>query len=141
METITLSRDGLRPLRFQGRQLASSEGGWRNGKEYNRYYTLTVYETADQQYVAHVHYQTRWQGEQDHATVFQSSTLAGVVTDLEDFDPCVWVEGYKALLSRHVDPAPQGYRQRQQALEQQIRSQYAAQVSALCADLDIAETL
>jgi hypothetical protein len=140
METITLARDGLRPLRFQGHQLAASAGGWRNNKEYIRYYDLAVYVTTHQQYIAHVQYTSLWQGEQDHATVFQSSTLAGVVTDLEDFDPCAWVEGYKALLGRHAD-TDHDYQRRQQLLEQQIRAQYAAQVSAVCADLDIAETL
>jgi hypothetical protein len=143
-ETYTLDRDGRRPVRFQGVQLAEEDGQWTQGRDHNRYYTLTLYQHTDGRYVAHIGYHTLWQGETQHSAVFIGSTLASVITDLEDFDPTTWVQGYKSLLAHHRDnhgnhDTP--YLRRQEALESDIRTRYAAQIRRLCATVDVAETL
>lgn len=135
-ETYTLSRDGLRAVRFQGTLLAESSGKWHQQKDMNRWYDLMIYATDDGRFVVTWSYCSLWQGEQDHRRVEVASTLASVVTELEDFDPTQWVEGYKAKIARHgAHEAPQEYRSRQATLDRQIRERYAAQVRELCATL------
>lgn len=144
---FTLARDGQRPVRFTGTLLAETSGAWSRGKDQHRYYELAIYQTEDGRYVTQWQYKTRWQGEEDHARVEVASTLASVMTNLEEFDPNAWVQGYKSLIATHPHYAIPGqeYYERQQALERGIRERYQAQVRDLCTALsqthDIAEEL
>lgn len=142
-KTFTLSRDGQRAVRFQGTCLAEARGSWHRGKDQNRYYDLSVYATEDGRFVVAWAYYTRWQGEEDYHRVEVSRSLASVVTDLENFDPTVWVQGYKGLIANHphYNKPGQKYYERQLALERGIRERYAAQVRELCMTLGVSHDL
>lgn len=142
-ETFILPRDGQRPIRFVGERLAEEDGRWWQGRDQNRWYVLALYRLDDGRYAASWQYKSLWQGEEEHDAVTVSSTLRSVVTDLEDFDPTAWVEGYRVLVSRYGPDQETPYRERQETLLRGIAARYRAQVSRLCqavqATEDVAE--
>ena len=138
--TYTLPRDGQRALRFSGTLLAESLGDHSQGRDANRYYRLAVYQTANGTYLSVWRYRSQWQGEAQHDRVEDFGTLEGAVKALEEFDPCEWLEGYKAMLARYAgDDTGKQYAARQQALERDIRTRYQAQVAELCEALGLVE--
>jgi hypothetical protein len=142
MSEYTIPRDGQRPVRFDGDERAESLGGRWAGKDQNRYYNLTVYESHGGKFVVHWAYRTQWQGETAHDRVEDFATLEGAVEALEAFNPLDWVEGYKAIIARYgARQMAQEYVQRQAELERGIRERYRAQVAALLGDLEIVEDL
>jgi hypothetical protein len=139
MQTMTLPRDGQRPVRFTGVELARSSGASFHQDE-KRYYVLTIYQLDTERYLVHWDYHTQWQGESNHSQVETYGTLDEAIDALETFDSCAWVQGYKAIIARS-EASAEHYIPRQQVLEAHIRTGYQAQVSTICKDLDIVETL
>jgi len=138
--TYTLSRDGQRPLRFSGTLLAESQGARWAGKDVNRYHNLAVYQAANGQYLVAWSYRTQWQGEAPHDRVEDYATLEAALSALEAFNPVEWVAGYKAIIARYAGyDTGKGYEARQQALEQDVRARYQAQVAELCEALGLVE--
>jgi hypothetical protein len=145
METITLPRDGARPVRFPGEELARVSGRTTNGRENIRWYEITLYQHEDRRYVLAWSYQSQWQGESAHDAVQTHATMAEAFAAVEAFDPLAWVEAYKEILARHPEYQQEdhvsGYAARQARLEAQLREQYARLVREMAEALDMAEDL
>jgi len=145
METITLEREALRPVRFSGERLAQVSGRMVGGTEHNRWYELALYQHENRRYVLAWRYLTLWHGEHRHARVETCGTLDEALRAFEAFDPLPWIDGYKHLLANNPEERQEGHAsgslERQARLEQQIGEQYAALVSELAQALDIAEEL
>ena len=69
METMTLERDALPPVRFPGERLAQVSGRMVGGTEQNRWYELALYQHENRRYVLAWRYRTLWHGETRHARV------------------------------------------------------------------------
>ena len=145
MDTFTVLRDGQRTIRFVGERLAEASGRLSFGEEQYRWYELTLYRHENRRYVVAWRYHTHWQGEMDHAQVETYATLKDAFSALEAFDPCAWIEGYRAILARHAadqeSSAMRGYAVRQAALEQQITQHYRTLVQQLAQALALVEEL
>jgi hypothetical protein len=120
MIKIRLNRTGDAPLRFDGEEVASSDGQRQGGRDRNRWHDLAVYRVADDRYVVAIAYRTQWQGELDHHAAVIVATAAEVAQVLRDHDPCGHLAGY---------PAGPQYADRQVALARDVRSRYETQVS------------
>jgi len=143
MQPYTLSRDGQRPLRFDGEELIISHGSRLNGRDCNRYYSLALYAAAPY-IIVHWAYRTQWQGESHHDRVEMYASPSAAAHALETFDPCAWVQGYKTILARYegrLTEQGQYYRARQDALEATIREAYAAQVAEILTAIGCYEPL
>lgn len=67
-EKITIQRDNMKDLTFEGWELAESSNRRFEGPGQNRYTTLTIYKTKGGKYVLLEEYRTHWQGEDDRTT-------------------------------------------------------------------------
>ena len=139
-EIFTLARDGQRPLRFTGTLLAKRDGCRQDGRDQSRYYTLSLYHTADDAVLAHIEYATRWQGEAHHSVVYQCADAEEAIAKLERFDPLEWVVGFKPQIN-HSPASTQHYTPRQEALERSIHERYNAQFAEIALALNIVEEL
>ncbi len=118
----TLTRTGAAPVRFKGTLLAEANGKMVQGKEQNRWHTLTMYQTEGGQYVLAITYSSQWKGESDHhfATVCQDAWI--VVDVLQAYVPMDVVQGY---------PPGKQFEERQQRLLQDVNDRYDVLVSEL----------
>lgn len=133
MESFTLTRTGLAPLKFQGELLAEADGERQAGRERNRWHELAVYRTAGGKYVLKISYRTKWQGELDHDHAESMEKASGVELALRNYDPAKHVGGY---------PQHAAYAERQAKLLADIRQSYAALVSeVLASDSAFAEVV
>lgn len=135
MPIYTIPRTGARPLQFEGDIIAQSHGRQSHNAEHNRWHDITIYRTAHESYIVHLHYDTTWRGETGHDEYHIVATLEEVAFELENYDPTLHVEGFK----RFGDKEP--YIQRQAVLLDDIKRRYLAQVSELCNQLGIVDTL
>ena len=117
---FTIPRSGLPPLRFQGELLAESDGSCYAGQDRLRYHDIAVYRTDGGQYVVHIAYCTRFQGEvgDDQAEIVTEPQ--GVSDVLADYRPEVRVQGY---------PPGDHFTAKQARLVQDICARYVSQVS------------
>jgi hypothetical protein len=145
MEEFILDRDAKRPVRFHGTRLLENSGHWINGKDQNRYYVLTLYKHEDGRYILSWEYTSHWQGETSHARVEPFDSVEAAMQALEEFDPLVWLIGYRPILARHPeycrDDTQTGYSQRQADLEAQLTGHYHQQVAEIARALDLVEDL
>jgi hypothetical protein len=121
--SITLKRTGLRPLQFEGEQIAETTSRQTQGPCQNRWWDLELYRTGER-YVISVSYRTQWQGEHDTNTVMVLSTPAEVEEWLHEFPHLAGISGY-----------PPGHEARQSRLEQALRLCWQAAVTELLAVL------
>ena len=135
METITLERDALPPVRFPGERLAQVSGRMVGGTEQNRWYELALYQHENRRYVLAWRYRTLWHGENRHARVETCGTLDEAMRAFEEFDPLPWIDGDKPLLANNPEYRREGHEsgslERQARLAPQIGEQYAALVREL----------
>ena len=142
MKQFNLPRDGRLPLRFTGTVLAESAGHFWRGREHNRYYNLTLYETKGGRFVVHWNYRTQWEGEDHHSDAQECASLVECAIALEEFDPTFWVVAFKPVIASYRGhEAGEEYTARQKELERGIKERYRAQVSELCQTLDVAEEI
>jgi hypothetical protein len=129
-QKITLPRSGDAPLTFLGELLAESDGSGQCGRTNNRWYELEIYRVAGERcgagdYVVSIGYRTRWQGELDHFQAESCDSPAEVRAALREYDLVAHVGGY---------PPGEQYADRQARLLADLRTRYAAQVSAILGD-------
>jgi hypothetical protein len=126
MATITLSRSGDLPLRFNGTLLA--EAGSRGDE--NRWHTLRLYAVAAGGWVLHTIWNSTWQGEQPElSTAERYETVGELQESIRDYDPLEYFVGPP------IDHPKRGM------LEKQIVNQYEQAVSDLFANTELAESL
>jgi hypothetical protein len=126
METITLQRTGDRPLQFSGEELAGASSHRHDGACNTRWHELTLYRTEAGQYVLHVGYRTRWQGEHDHDAVFTHATPEGVVEEIRSTLPTEHLVGF---------PPGAQYAGKQARIEHAIGAGYLAAATQVLAAL------
>lgn len=125
----SLPRTGQALLTFTGYLLAEAGEGRLNGRDLTRWHTLALYQTAAGEYVAHISYTTRYQGEAgwDGARTFATATE--VAAWLAQHDPTEYVRGF---------PDGDAYAKKQERLLREIRTQYQGAVSELLAQVPAA---
>ena len=135
METMTLERDALPPVRFPGERLAQVSGRMVGGTEHNRWYELALYQHEHRHYVLAWRYRTLWHGENRHARVETWGTLDEAMRAFAEFDPLLWIDGDTPRLAHNPESRREGHAsgslERQARLAPQIGEQYAALVRAL----------
>ena len=135
METMTLERDALPPVRFPGARLAQVSGRMVGGTEHNRWYELALYQHEHRHYVLAWRYRTLWHGENRHARVETWGTLDEAMRAFAEFDPLPWIDGDTPRLAHHPESRQEGHErgslERQARLALQMGEQYAALVRAL----------
>jgi hypothetical protein len=88
MAVITLTRSGDAPLQFAGELVAEADSRARNGPGQSRWFTLQIYRTECDQWVAAIGYRTQWQSEVEQDFVHWSADGEAVRGWLKAFDPC-----------------------------------------------------
>lgn len=74
LKTYTLTRDGMKDLRFKGEVLAECSDHHYQGPLNTRWTEINVYRTEAGAYVVRIVHRTRWEMEQDqHAAIFAES--------------------------------------------------------------------
>jgi hypothetical protein len=121
--SITLKRTGLRPLQFEGEQIAETTSRQTQGPCQNRWWSLGLYRTGER-YVVSVSYRTQWQGEHDSDRVEVLNTSEEVEDYLVGHPFLAGVSGY-----------PKGHEDRQVRLEQALGFCWYAAVTELLAVL------
>lgn len=120
MAVIKLERSGNAPLKFEGALIAESSGRWQFSHEHNRWHDLAVYRTAKGQYVAHIRYNTQWQGEAHYAQADIVADAQAAVEYFKSYDPLSRVAGF---------PTGEAYAGKNARLRGDVSGRYAAQVS------------
>jgi hypothetical protein len=85
MKQIKINRTGLRPLVFEGKQVASEDSYNYGGKMHNRWHEVTVYRGATC-WVAKVAYLSKWAGEGAHVDAAAFNTRFDLETWLENYE-------------------------------------------------------
>lgn len=132
MNTLTLPRSGQRPLRFTGTLLADGDTKRDSGPCNTRWWAVEVYQTEAGRYVLSLQWHTRWQGEQEHDAAFTAESLDEVAALLERADPLTYLIGFP-----HSGDGK--YAERQRHIEKSLTQAWAALVSEILGELDIAE--
>lgn len=127
MESITLTRTGDRPLKFEGEEITTAGGRISGGQEQNRWHELSLYHTAGGKYVLSIEYRTVWQGEIDHAQVTTHGDAEDVTIELKTYSPTAHVIGF---------PLGDQYAEKQGRLMEGLRARYEAAVSELLASIE-----
>jgi hypothetical protein len=88
-EKITIQRDNMKDLVFEGWELAESSNRKFEGPGQNRYTTLTLYKSRAGKYVLLDEYKTHWQGEDDRTDAAVYDTIEDLLADLIGDDGAV----------------------------------------------------
>lgn len=94
MTTITLTRTGNRPIRFDGEQIASASTKAGQGPAESRWWDLALYRTAAGAYVVQIVYDTLWQGDSSRSDVYSCPDAAAVVDAVRSHDHRRGIHGY-----------------------------------------------
>jgi len=87
MEEIIIERDGLKNLKFKGKELASASGRWVANQKQDRWTEIAVYETESGKYVVTRNHYTLWQGEENSYSAEVCETPEAVIAELVNDDP------------------------------------------------------
>lgn len=105
MTMMTLPRAGDRPLRFEGREIATATTRRDDGPNSSRYWQLTLYVTASGQHVLAAAYRSRWDGEENVDLAWHSATPDDLVLAIKGLDPLRYATGLMALQQRRQSDA------------------------------------
>lgn len=130
MEYHTVTRTGMRPLRFRGECLYEDTTRTEDGLASQRWWEVEIYKLEDGRYVVARNYRTGWlsEAEVNEADVVDSADQA--IFALEEHDPLEPVVGF---------PPGERFEHRQRHLEHVLRMAWRALVSRAAAALGVAE--
>lgn len=120
MDKITLPRTGDRPLTFTGKLLSEASSHKHNGPCQNRYWELALYRTESGKFVAHIHYKTQWQGENDTDTVLHAEDATDLAAQIKSHNFLSGCYGF-----------PRGHEDRQRQLEASLTACWQQAISEL----------
>jgi hypothetical protein len=117
MAFFKLEETGELPLEFDGECIFKDSSQWVNGQDRNRYHKVSIYVPDDRpdERILHVRYITHWQGESDHAALWELGSAEDVIQTLNDYDPIKYLIGF---------PKSDHFRDKQRSLESQIKSDW-----------------
>lgn len=75
----TIKRDGLPPIVFHGKEIASASNQYGSNGHRSRWFKVEIYRTKGGRYVASFNYFTQWQGESDHLTADSFDSASEVI--------------------------------------------------------------
>lgn len=123
--TYRLYRTGQRPLTIIGERIAKATTRIMKGKEHNRWHDLELYQTQSGEFFLHLIYQSLWEGELNFSQVFGPGDIFEMEQELRLHDPSMYVKGY---------PPGDRYREKQIALEEDLRHRFRIAVSEILED-------
>ena len=122
---ITLERTGNRPLEFDGSEIATIRTRYAGGRDHNRWYEVTLYETNGGKYVIAITYGTIWEGESENYMAQVFDTIKDVTEQLRNYDPCSFI--------LNMPNAPQ-FNDKQGRIRAELARRYNNAVSEVLAD-------
>jgi hypothetical protein len=132
MEEIRLKRTGQLPLVFRGELLKKVDGMWVNGKDQNRWHEIRLYRTEQsKRYVLAIEYHSQWQGEGEQYDV--------LVLGPNEQEMIEVLREYEAVPEGVGYPKSEHFKERQAALEADLRKRFAVLVSDVLDDVEGAE--
>lgn len=97
MTKFVLEITGESPYDFDGEILYSGNNLFQKGKEQNRFHSIDIYKSEDEEglfFVIYICYKTLWKGEQNHYFEAEVDTEQDLVKVLDTYNPIAYLLGY-----------------------------------------------